>query len=347
MKAPELKHFPLWAPQYFAYMGDYYEHGDPFSCAHGSATTSFLAKILGLFTVQVFPVQHTNTDGTTNSPPPSSPSASHVKARNLPDPSRHGVGLEPSRFPSDSAAVAAAGAAAGASTPPPPLPPGASLTSRAEHLPPIPKGSRGVQYYVLMENTAASRFSAGGEAGSGGLFAVAFDLKGSQRNRNAPPGALVKLDADFVHGDLHQGRFFFCRAAEKQRLMDGLSRDVRLLRAAGIMDYSLFVTTHCPYGRAQGEGGEEGADEAPSAAFKDRGPSPSLNISVIDYLHPFTGAKLLESRMKSGLDTMLGHAGRDPTIIDPVAYAERFLRWVNCYFREVPERQETGGVEST
>ncbi|CAG9576691.1 putative phosphatidylinositol (3,5) kinase [Leishmania major strain Friedlin] len=137
-----------------------------------------------------------------------------------------------------------------------------------------------------------------------------WDLKGSQRNRTTEHTAAVRLDVDLVQERLRLGNFFFCTPEAKSLLMDHLSRDTALLADSGIMDYSLMVSV--------GDG--------------------SVCVGIIDFLHPYSSAKVLESKMKSSLDTMLGYTRRDPTIIDPASYAARFMRWMDGYFNGVPDR---------
>ncbi|CCW60985.1 unnamed protein product [Phytomonas sp. EM1] len=159
------------------------------------------------------------------------------------------------------------------------------------------------QYYVLMENLTLR---------TGVHVDLAFDLKGSQRNRTAPEGSSVKLDGDLVD-QIRRGHFLFCSSAQKHLMMKSLCRDTQLLSSSGIMDYSLLV-----------------------ALDSSRG---EILLGLIDFLHPYTGAKLLESRVKSGIDTVLGYTGRDPTIIGPPDYKERFLRFINVYFCGIPDKR--------
>ncbi|KAI5684641.1 FYVE zinc finger [Leishmania braziliensis] len=137
-----------------------------------------------------------------------------------------------------------------------------------------------------------------------------WDLKGSQRNRTTEQTAAVRLDVDFVQERLRLGNFFFCTPEVKRLLMEHLSHDTALLAESGIMDYSLMASV--------GDG--------------------SVCVGIIDYLHPYSSAKVLESKVKSGLDTMLGYTRHDPTIIDPASYAARFMRWMDGYFNGVPDR---------
>ncbi|KPI84704.1 putative phosphatidylinositol (3 5) kinase [Leptomonas seymouri] len=144
-----------------------------------------------------------------------------------------------------------------------------------------------------------------------------WDLKGSQRNRTTDPAAAVRLDVDLVQERLRHGDFFFCTPEAKSLLMDHLARDTQLLSSSGIMDYSLMAAV----GSRATEDGRR-----------------TLYVGMIDFLHPYTSAKVLESKMKSGLDTVLGYGRRGPTIIDPSSYAARFVHWMKGYFSGVPDR---------
>ncbi|ESS64339.1 phosphatidylinositol (3,5) kinase [Trypanosoma cruzi Dm28c] len=157
-----------------------------------------------------------------------------------------------------------------------------------------------IRYFALMENVFFSRRAD-----------ITYDLKGSQRNRTAVEGSSVLLDQDLVN-TLRKGAFFYCTNDVKSILMDSLTADAHLLSTSSIMDYSLI------------------------AALNED--SRQLCLGVIDYLHPYTGVKVIESKVKAGIDTVLGHAGRDPTIIDPVSYRIRFARWLEGCFCGVPDK---------
>ncbi|KEG13588.1 putative phosphatidylinositol (3,5) kinase [Trypanosoma grayi] len=157
-----------------------------------------------------------------------------------------------------------------------------------------------IRYYALMENVFYSR-----------QVGITYDLKGSQRNRTAQEGSSVLLDQDLV-ATFRQGSFFYCRNEAKSLLMDQLTYDAHLLSTSSIMDYSLVAGLN--HGSAQ------------------------LYLGIIDYLHPYTGAKVIESKVKAGIETVLGHPGRDPTIIDPVSYRVRFAKRMNECFCGVPEK---------
>lgn len=157
------------------------------------------------------------------------------------------------------------------------------------------------RFFVVMESVFYSRQPD-----------VMYDLKGSQRNRVAREGSVVLLDQDLAK-ILCRGSFFFCSGETKNLFMDSITCDAHLLATSSIMDYSLIV----------------GVDHT----------TRQLYVGIIDYLHPYTGAKAIESKVKAGLETVLGGQGRDPTIIDPPSYRERFTRWLgDCVF-SVPTKR--------
>lgn len=160
-----------------------------------------------------------------------------------------------------------------------------------------------IKYYMLMENLLFRR-----------NVDLMFDLKGSQRNRTAVEGSSVMLDQDLVREN-KRGHFFFCTEEDRSWVTDTLAADATLLAQCDIMDYSLVVGVEHHSRREQ------------------------LVVGIIDFLHPYTGAKIIESNMKRGLDVVFGPAGaRDPTIIEPAQYRERFLRWMSAYFCDVPDK---------
>lgn len=156
-----------------------------------------------------------------------------------------------------------------------------------------------IKYWMLMENLSYNRRAD-----------ISYDLKGSQVNRVAAEGSSVQLDQDFVRRT-KQGYFLFLREPVRSWLLNSLQNDVNLLSSAGIMDYSLMV----------------GVDEQ----------TERLSLGIIDYLHPYTSAKALESTAKKQVQNLLGQ-GLDPTIVDPVQYRQRFLKWMELYFCPVPNK---------
>jgi hypothetical protein len=161
-----------------------------------------------------------------------------------------------------------------------------------------------IKYYMLMENLLQNHH-----------VDQLYDLKGSQRNRTAAEGSSVLLDQDLVREN-KCGKFFFITEEARSWVTDTLAADATLLASSDIMDYSLIVGITRHSKREQ------------------------VVMGIIDFLHPYTGAKILESNMKRGLDVVFGPANgaRDPTVIEPQLYKERFLRWMSAYFCEVPDK---------
>ncbi|XP_033252828.1 putative 1-phosphatidylinositol 3-phosphate 5-kinase [Drosophila miranda] len=63
-----------------------------------------------------------------------------------------------------------------------------------------------------------------------------------------------------------------------------------------------------------------------------------LVLGIIDYIRTFTLDKRVESIIKqSGL---LGGKGKDPTVVSPERYKQRFIDAMDRYFLTVPDRWE-------
>lgn len=84
--------------------------------------------------------------------------------------------------------------------------------------------------------------------------------------------------------------------------------DSRFLSELGVMDYSLLV------GLSEGTG--------------------HLVIGIIDYLRQYTWDKQLETYVKSS--GVLGGGSKQPTIISPKLYKDRFMRAMMQYLVTVP-----------
>jgi 1-phosphatidylinositol-3-phosphate 5-kinase len=94
-----------------------------------------------------------------------------------------------------------------------------------------------------------------------------------------------------------------------------LVNDSRFLSELGVMDYSLLV----------------GLSEAKG----------HLVIGIIDYLRQYTWDKQLETYVKSS--GVLGGGSKQPTIISPKLYKERFLRAMMQYLVTVRLPAAPGG----
>ncbi|XP_034653485.1 putative 1-phosphatidylinositol 3-phosphate 5-kinase [Drosophila subobscura] len=141
-----------------------------------------------------------------------------------------------------------------------------------------------------------------------------FDLKGSERNRLVDPtnqqGEIVLLDENLVQ--MSWSKPLYVLSHSKTVLRDAIQRDCSFLERNGVMDYSLLV----------------GLERKNSM----------LVLGIIDYIRTFTLDKRMESIFKqSGL---LGGKGKDPTVVSPERYKQRFIDAMDRYFLTVPDRWE-------
>ncbi|KAH8277660.1 hypothetical protein KR018_003254, partial [Drosophila ironensis] len=141
-----------------------------------------------------------------------------------------------------------------------------------------------------------------------------FDLKGSERNRLVDPtnqhGEIVLLDENLVQ--MSWSKPLYVLSHSKTVLRDAIQRDSSFLERNEVMDYSLLV----------------GLDKKNSM----------LVLGIIDYIRTFTIEKRVESIIKqSGI---LGGKGKDPTVVNPERYKQRFIDAMDRYFVMVPDRWE-------
>ncbi|EDV54978.1 putative 1-phosphatidylinositol 3-phosphate 5-kinase [Drosophila erecta] len=141
-----------------------------------------------------------------------------------------------------------------------------------------------------------------------------FDLKGSERNRLVDPsnqqGEIVLLDENLVQ--MSWSKPLYVLSHSKTVLRDAIQRDSSFLERNLVMDYSLLV----------------GLDKKNGA----------LVLGIIDYIRTFTLDKRMESILKgSGI---LGGKGKDPTVVNPERYKQRFIDAMDRYFLIVPDRWE-------
>ncbi|XP_017125000.1 putative 1-phosphatidylinositol 3-phosphate 5-kinase [Drosophila elegans] len=141
-----------------------------------------------------------------------------------------------------------------------------------------------------------------------------FDLKGSERNRLVDPsnqqGEIVLLDENLVQ--MSWSKPLYVLSHSKTVLRDAIQRDSSFLEKNLVMDYSLLV----------------GLDQKNSV----------LVLGIIDYIRTFTLDKRVESILKgSGI---LGGKGKDPTVVNPERYKQRFIDAMDRYFLTVPNRWE-------
>jgi len=138
-----------------------------------------------------------------------------------------------------------------------------------------------------------------------------FDLKGSTRNRHAQSTGKeneVLLDENLL--ELINEQPLFIREYSKNLLFTSVWKDTSFLSQLNVMDYSLVV----------------GVDSE----------THELITGIVDYIRTFTWDKKLESWVKeSGI---LGGGGKDPTIISPVQYKNRFREAMARYFLMAPDK---------
>ncbi len=135
-----------------------------------------------------------------------------------------------------------------------------------------------------------------------------FDLKGSMRNRLVQStGAQnqVLLDENLIQF-MYESPLFI-NEPSRQLLRASVWNDTLFLSKLDIMDYSLLV----------------GINEKTN----------KLVVGIVDFVRTYTWDKKLESWVKeSGI---LGGGGKEPTIISPKQYKERFREAMEKYFLEV------------
>jgi 1-phosphatidylinositol-3-phosphate 5-kinase len=142
-----------------------------------------------------------------------------------------------------------------------------------------------------------------------------FDLKGSMRNRHSIETGSnqdVLLDENmvkFIDKDP-----LFIREHSKNRLRVSIWNDTLFLSRLNVMDYSLLVGI---------------------SNNKD------IIIGIVDYIRTFTWDKKLESWVKEA--GILGGGGREPTIVSPRVYKNRFRESMEKYFLFVPDKYYSTG----
>ena len=174
------------------------------------------------------------------------------------------------------------------------------------------------------------------------------------------------MDENLVNR-MKSGYFFFIKEEDKSWIKNVLTRDAEMLAKQRIMDYSLVVgvdgsSLEDEVTRAEdqrlaitgtgGTGGNGGGSPTVGPVGRDAlmtNPEtgiaqPLLYLGVIDYLHPYTFPKLMETRLKRLAGRIGGVAsGADadkliPTIIEPPQYLTRFMKYMDAYFCGVPTK---------
>lgn len=138
-----------------------------------------------------------------------------------------------------------------------------------------------------------------------------FDLKGSMRNRHVQSTGMqneVLLDQNLMEIMGHNP--LFIREHSKRILRASVWNDTLFLSRQNVMDYSLLV----------------GIDEN----------SSELIVGIVDFIRTFTWDKKLESWVKE--TGILGGGGKEPTIVSPRLYKNRFREAMERYFLMVPDK---------
>ncbi|KAK6645654.1 hypothetical protein RUM43_001934 [Polyplax serrata] len=140
-----------------------------------------------------------------------------------------------------------------------------------------------------------------------------YDLKGSVRNRLVNPslqgeGEIVYLDENLLQMTTDSPLYILSHS--QTVLMRAIESDTQFLAAQTVMDYSLLV--------GLGEDRKE------------------LVIGIIDYIRTFTWDKKLETMVKKSV--IMGGQGKQPTVIQPKDYRDRFIAAMHRYFLPVPDR---------
>ncbi|CAG8742822.1 7275_t:CDS:10, partial [Dentiscutata erythropus] len=139
-----------------------------------------------------------------------------------------------------------------------------------------------------------------------------FDLKGSMRNRHVQSTGKeneVLLDENLLELIMTENPIYL-REHSKKLLYESLFNDTLFLAKHNVMDYSLLV----------------GIDEE----------NHELVVGILDFIRTFTWDKKLESWVKES--GFLGGGGKEPTIVTPRQYKNRFREAMNRYFLMVPDR---------
>ena len=142
-----------------------------------------------------------------------------------------------------------------------------------------------------------------------------FDLKGSVRNRHVQSTGKqneVLLDKNLL--ELIFDNPLFIREHSKKILRASVYNDTLFLSKLNVMDYSLLV----------------GIDNE----------SKELVIGIVDFIRTFTWDKKLESWVK---ETGLLGGGKEPTIVTPRQYKNRFREAMERYFLMVPDKFVNAG----
>jgi 1-phosphatidylinositol-3-phosphate 5-kinase len=120
-------------------------------------------------------------------------------------------------------------------------------------------------------------------------------------------GMQLECDRSLIRLPVTHAAPFYLREHGKLMLRGALWNDTKFLQSVNVMDYSLLV----------------GVDEQ----------SNELVLGIVDYIRTFTWDKRLENWVKD-----FGGAGKEPTIVTPKQYKQRFRSAMERYFPMVPDR---------
>lgn len=170
-----------------------------------------------------------------------------------------------------------------------------------------------------------------------------YDLKGSwvdrssrvPRQRPHATHAAATPAAPHTRKDNDLKRRLKLPEKEKDELRGQLARDAELLHALNVMDYSLLLGVHNPKLCPPKEGDSPGADaslmprQAPLVHCDEAEGGCVYYMTIIDLLQTWTLAKRLERYLKVGLWCRCGQAAAGMSVVEPAAYARRFVRMVD------------------
>ena len=152
---------------------------------------------------------------------------------------------------------------------------------------------------------------------------MVYDLKGSKLNRyvkqNMKKPGKVLLDTNFLEDFNGEPLFFDFNVF--QILQNALTNDSQFLKEEGVIDYSLLIIFEYDNTNSKNKINEENGKEENKNNFK------IIRLGIIDYLRKYTWDKQIESYSKKFI-----HGFKNPTIINPDSYCERFMRKIKRYF---------------
>jgi hypothetical protein len=158
---------------------------------------------------------------------------------------------------------------------------------------------------------AAAGSAAGGGGGGGGTGGAGGGDGGHARV--APPAAKAPVLQDQNLIDEYETSPLVVSEYHKRLLTMAVWNDTLLLSGQAVMDYSLLVGIE--ERNADGTGGE-------------------IVVGIIDYIRRFTWDKQVESWVKSGITGK----GKNPTVISPDQYKNRFRAAMQSYFLLIPDK---------